>query len=154
MSYMLDGLAYLVDLYTWFYTALQLICTWFYLSLFVRGIELFCYIWIWENYRLFELPWNSVWTWILTLVGVDFGYYWVHRCAHGECASRKPCFTISAARWGEVEHMKLCAVNPLNFYPPFQNLPCNLLLILLKRWRRCYFTGVTIAYRDVFHYRN
>lgn len=42
------------------------------------------YIYIWENYRLLELPWDSTWTWYLTFLGVDFGYYWFHRMAHGE----------------------------------------------------------------------
>lgn len=42
------------------------------------------YIYIWENYRVFELPWDSPWTWYLTFLGVDFGYYWFHRMAHGE----------------------------------------------------------------------
>ena len=26
--------------------------------------------------RLVDLPWNSPWTWILTAVLVDLGYYW------------------------------------------------------------------------------
>ncbi|KAF6029696.1 AGMO [Bugula neritina] len=47
-----------------------------------RVIDIAAYIYIWENYRLFELPWDSVWTWIFTLLAVDFGYYWLHRCAH------------------------------------------------------------------------
>ena len=41
------------------------------------------YVDIHEKYCLFELPWNSTWTWILAMLGVDLGYYWVHRCAHG-----------------------------------------------------------------------
>ncbi|XP_036912152.1 alkylglycerol monooxygenase isoform X3 [Sturnira hondurensis] len=51
-------------------------------SLFSRSIELTSYIYIWENYRLISLPWDSPWTWYLTFVGVDFGYYWFHRMAH------------------------------------------------------------------------
>ncbi|XP_050639013.1 alkylglycerol monooxygenase isoform X2 [Macaca thibetana thibetana] len=51
-------------------------------SLFFRSIELTSYIYIWENYRLFSLPWDSPWTWYLTFFGVDFGYYWFHRMAH------------------------------------------------------------------------
>ncbi|XP_029444863.1 alkylglycerol monooxygenase isoform X2 [Rhinatrema bivittatum] len=47
-----------------------------------RGVELTSYIYIWNNYRLFELPWDSPWTWWLTFIGVDFGYYWFHRMAH------------------------------------------------------------------------
>ncbi|XP_077613750.1 alkylglycerol monooxygenase isoform X2 [Crocuta crocuta] len=51
-------------------------------SLFSRSIELTTYIYIWENYRLIILPWDSPWTWYLTFLGVDFGYYWFHRMAH------------------------------------------------------------------------
>ncbi|KYO26742.1 alkylglycerol monooxygenase isoform X1 [Alligator mississippiensis] len=47
-----------------------------------RGFELTGYVYIWENYRLYELPWDSPWTWYLTLLGVDFTYYWFHRLAH------------------------------------------------------------------------
>ncbi|XP_059510504.1 alkylglycerol monooxygenase isoform X3 [Stegostoma tigrinum] len=47
-----------------------------------RGIELTGYIYIWRNFRLFELPWNSAWTWWLALLGVDFAYYWLHRMSH------------------------------------------------------------------------
>ncbi|XP_004702885.1 alkylglycerol monooxygenase isoform X1 [Echinops telfairi] len=50
--------------------------------LFSRSIELTSYIYIWENYRLFNMPWDSPWTWYLTFLGVDFGYYWFHRMAH------------------------------------------------------------------------
>ncbi|MXQ83306.1 hypothetical protein E5288_WYG001378 [Bos mutus] len=50
--------------------------------LFSRSIELTSYVYIWENYRLISLPWDSPWTWYLTFFGVDFGYYWFHRMAH------------------------------------------------------------------------
>ncbi|XP_027395827.1 alkylglycerol monooxygenase isoform X5 [Bos indicus x Bos taurus] len=50
--------------------------------LFSRSIELTSYVYIWENYRLISLPWDSPWTWYLTFLGVDFGYYWFHRMAH------------------------------------------------------------------------
>lgn len=49
----------------------------------MRGCELTAYIYVWENFRLLELPWNSPWTWWLSFLGVDFCYYWVHRIAHG-----------------------------------------------------------------------
>ncbi|XP_048655600.1 alkylglycerol monooxygenase isoform X4 [Marmota marmota marmota] len=51
-------------------------------SLFFRSIEVTSYIYIWENYRFFSLPWDSPWTWYLTFLGVDFAYYWFHRMAH------------------------------------------------------------------------
>ncbi|XP_043545763.1 alkylglycerol monooxygenase isoform X2 [Chiloscyllium plagiosum] len=47
-----------------------------------RGIELTGYIYIWKNFRLFELPWDSAWTWWLAFLGVDFAYYWLHRMSH------------------------------------------------------------------------
>ncbi len=37
----------------------------------MRNMELLFYIWLYDNYRLFELPWNSPCTWILTMFGVD-----------------------------------------------------------------------------------
>ncbi|XP_033856854.1 alkylglycerol monooxygenase-like [Acipenser ruthenus] len=47
-----------------------------------KSVELSTYIYVWNNYRLLELPWDSPWTWWLTFLGVDFGYYWVHRLSH------------------------------------------------------------------------
>ncbi|KAE8737935.1 hypothetical protein FOCC_FOCC016600, partial [Frankliniella occidentalis] len=47
-----------------------------------RGAEHWMYIYIYENFRLAELPWDSAITWYLALVGVDFCYYWVHRASH------------------------------------------------------------------------
>uniref|UniRef100_A0A672TLW1 Alkylglycerol monooxygenase n=1 Tax=Strigops habroptila TaxID=2489341 RepID=A0A672TLW1_STRHB len=52
------------------------------LSLDILSVELISYIYVWNNYRLFELPWDSPWTWYLTLLGVDFPYYWFHRISH------------------------------------------------------------------------
>ena len=56
---------------------------WLCLRLFMRGCELAGYVYVWDRYRLMELPWDSAWTWWLTFLGVDFCYYWVHRFAHG-----------------------------------------------------------------------
>ncbi|MBZ3880545.1 Alkylglycerol monooxygenase [Sciurus carolinensis] len=57
--------------------------------LFFRSIEVTSYIYIWENYRLFSLPWDSPWTWYFTFLGVDFAYYWFHRMAHGTFEAEK-----------------------------------------------------------------
>uniref|UniRef100_A0AAY5JX26 Transmembrane protein 195 n=1 Tax=Esox lucius TaxID=8010 RepID=A0AAY5JX26_ESOLU len=51
-------------------------------ALFARSIEVTGYIYVWNNFHLLELPWDSAWTWWLAFLGVDFGYYWVHRFAH------------------------------------------------------------------------
>uniref|UniRef100_A0A8B9K6E6 Alkylglycerol monooxygenase n=1 Tax=Astyanax mexicanus TaxID=7994 RepID=A0A8B9K6E6_ASTMX len=50
--------------------------------LFVRSLEVSSYIYVWNNFHILELPWDSAWTWWLAFLGVDFGYYWVHRFAH------------------------------------------------------------------------
>ncbi|KAM6967761.1 alkylglycerol monooxygenase [Aplochiton taeniatus] len=51
-------------------------------GLFMRGMELNAYVYVWNHFRLVELSWDSVWIWWLTFLGVDFCYYWVHRFAH------------------------------------------------------------------------
>jgi alkylglycerol monooxygenase len=50
--------------------------------LVMRNIEIASYVWVYDNYRLYEMPYNSPWTWVLSMLGVDLGYYWVHRFAH------------------------------------------------------------------------
>ncbi|KAM4601289.1 alkylglycerol monooxygenase [Polymixia lowei] len=51
-------------------------------ALFMRGCEVTSYIYVWNHYRLVELPWDSAWTWWLAFLGVDFCFYWVHRLSH------------------------------------------------------------------------
>jgi len=34
------------------------------------------------EHRLFDIPTNTVWAWVLGFFGVEFAYYWLHRCAH------------------------------------------------------------------------
>ncbi|XP_047984338.1 alkylglycerol monooxygenase-like [Leguminivora glycinivorella] len=47
-----------------------------------RGAEAYLYTWVYANYRLVELPWDNVSTWLIAALGVDFGYYWMHRACH------------------------------------------------------------------------
>lgn len=47
-----------------------------------RGGESFVYIYIYEHFRLCDLPWDHPLTWYGAAVGVDFCYYWVHRACH------------------------------------------------------------------------
>ncbi|CAH1775785.1 unnamed protein product, partial [Owenia fusiformis] len=51
-------------------------------KLFARSAELAAYMYIYDNWRIMELPWNSAITWWLAFFGVDIGYYWFHRYAH------------------------------------------------------------------------
>lgn len=48
----------------------------------VKSVHLATYKWVHNNFQLLELPWNSPWTWFLTFLLVDLGYYWFHRMAH------------------------------------------------------------------------
>ncbi|KAK0175042.1 hypothetical protein PV327_008827 [Microctonus hyperodae] len=50
--------------------------------IFFRGAEYYIYINIYEKYHIWNLPWNSAWTWYITAISVDFCYYWVHRANH------------------------------------------------------------------------
>ncbi|XP_029635337.1 alkylglycerol monooxygenase-like isoform X1 [Octopus sinensis] len=50
--------------------------------IFLRSGFLNMYQWIYNNYHIVKLEWNSPYTWILTLLVVDFSYYWFHRLAH------------------------------------------------------------------------
>lgn len=51
-------------------------------KLVFREISIAMYVYIYENFRFYDLPWDSVWTYIFTLLFVDMGYYWFHRAAH------------------------------------------------------------------------
>lgn len=50
--------------------------------IFSEGAVLASYVYVYNNYRIVTLPWNSVFTWFFALLAVDFAYYWVHRCGH------------------------------------------------------------------------
>ncbi|CAD6197382.1 unnamed protein product [Caenorhabditis auriculariae] len=47
-----------------------------------RTVAIFLYIFVWNNFRLLKLPWDSPWTWILCLFFQDFMYYLGHRAVH------------------------------------------------------------------------
>ncbi|CAD5214270.1 unnamed protein product [Bursaphelenchus okinawaensis] len=47
-----------------------------------RTVAIFLYVFIWNNFRILELPWDSPWTWIFCLIFQDFLYYLGHRAVH------------------------------------------------------------------------
>ena len=53
------------------------------------------YFYIYNNWRIYELPWDSTFTWVVAALMVDFGYYWVHRAAHGKKNMLTQCVDIS-----------------------------------------------------------
>lgn len=50
--------------------------------LFFRELNILLYEWIYKNYLLYELPYDNIWTYIVTFLFVDMMYYWFHRAAH------------------------------------------------------------------------
>lgn len=40
------------------------------------------YLWIYQQWRLMEVPINRWWAWVICFIGVDFCYYWFHRLSH------------------------------------------------------------------------
>ncbi len=50
-------------------------------GVFLKTLSFVAYYFIWEHYRIADIP-NSWITWILLFIGVDFFYYWFHRLAH------------------------------------------------------------------------
>jgi len=42
------------------------------------------YYYIYNNYRLVDLPWHSPLMWYFAAMFVDFCYYWGHRGTHGK----------------------------------------------------------------------
>ncbi|KAK3592480.1 hypothetical protein CHS0354_014978 [Potamilus streckersoni] len=51
-------------------------------GLLFRSVELATFMWAYSKFNIIQLPWDSPWTWLLGMIGVDFGYYWVHRAGH------------------------------------------------------------------------
>ncbi|XP_071542400.1 alkylglycerol monooxygenase-like [Panulirus ornatus] len=47
-----------------------------------QGIEVTGYIWVFHNCRIGTLAWDSFYTYLLAITGVDFCYYWWHRASH------------------------------------------------------------------------
>ncbi|KAL3093104.1 hypothetical protein niasHT_022554 [Heterodera trifolii] len=47
-----------------------------------RAVAIFGYVWVWEHFRLIELPWDSPWTWLLCFLTQDLAYYLGHRAVH------------------------------------------------------------------------
>jgi len=52
------------------------------MQMFVKGLLIAAYLYIYNNWRIYELPWDSAVTWVVAAILCDLGYYWVHRAAH------------------------------------------------------------------------
>ena len=60
------------------------ISTSFICRIMTKGFFLKFYLYVYEHYTIYELPWDSSITWIVAALAYDCGYYWFHRAAHGK----------------------------------------------------------------------
>ncbi|XP_066272097.1 alkylglycerol monooxygenase-like [Branchiostoma lanceolatum] len=51
-------------------------------GIFLKSAFAFLYMWLHENFRLLDLPWDSYVTWWTAFITVEFFYYWFHRMSH------------------------------------------------------------------------
>ncbi|CAL4098820.1 unnamed protein product, partial [Meganyctiphanes norvegica] len=51
-------------------------------TFFFRGVELQAYIWVFDNWCIYKLPWDSPYVYIIAALGVDFCVYIWHRACH------------------------------------------------------------------------
>ena len=51
------------------------------IGLFLKTVTFWAYLYIFEHLRFYIFP-NTIWTWLLLFLGVDFFYYWFHRMSH------------------------------------------------------------------------
>lgn len=68
----------------WTRTAGKFACVLYLIRVLCYAFEFTMACWIYENYGLHFLNWDSIWTWIIAFILVDFTYYWFHRGAHGK----------------------------------------------------------------------
>lgn len=52
------------------------------LGLFTKAAIFAGYAFVYQEWRLFEVPASAVWAWVVCFLGVDFFYYWFHRFSH------------------------------------------------------------------------
>ncbi|XP_066919883.1 alkylglycerol monooxygenase-like [Clytia hemisphaerica] len=51
-------------------------------KMFMKPFFFLLYCYLFQHYRVCDLPWDSVWTWYFVFLTVDFFYYWFHRASH------------------------------------------------------------------------
>ena len=51
-------------------------------ELLLGSVDISIYVWFHTHLCVYELPWDSPLTWVVAFLGVDCGYYWIHRISH------------------------------------------------------------------------
>ena len=46
------------------------------------GMMIHVYVYLYDHYRIVDMPLHSFWTWFVSLLLVEFVYYWTHRALH------------------------------------------------------------------------
>lgn len=46
------------------------------------GMIIHVYFYIHDNYRIVDMPLHNFWSWLISLLLVEFVYYWTHRALH------------------------------------------------------------------------
>jgi alkylglycerol monooxygenase len=49
---------------------------------FIEAAWFTLYNWIWQHYRIVDLPWNSMWTYLLCMPAMELANYVAHRIGH------------------------------------------------------------------------
>ncbi|XP_030828672.1 alkylglycerol monooxygenase-like [Strongylocentrotus purpuratus] len=110
-------------------------------GLFTKAMELGIYVYVFENFCIYELPWDSPWTWFFSFLGIDLGYYWFHRMSHdhqesgtigvcsehaksSSCSSRIGYFLGTFETENDIVAYGL--VHPLTTYNPISVQLCHL----------------------------
>ena len=78
-----------------------------------RGIEHWAYIYIYYNFRLCDLPWDSPLMWYSTAIFLDFCIYWGHRASHGNSSLKNRIQTNCTKKKKNLPILKLyllCAI--------------------------------------------
>jgi sterol desaturase/sphingolipid hydroxylase (fatty acid hydroxylase superfamily) len=52
-----------------------------FIGLLTKGLVLIAFVFLYR-FRLFTIPYNTWWAWVICFLADDFSYYWFHRTAH------------------------------------------------------------------------
>lgn len=50
----------------------------------IRWYDVHLHVWVFKNYALVHLPWNSITAVLIHLLVIEFLFYWYHRACHGK----------------------------------------------------------------------
>ena len=74
-----------------------------------KGVRVAIYCYVYEHYKLVSLPWDSMLTWAVAALAVDFFYYWAHRAVHGDTCYFLPSTLSILSRLSAISKLALFA---------------------------------------------